>query len=61
MECGVRAPAGEHKTTIDLFFTVIKRYNSYKAVSQVTAKLYSFASKKNEITLYEIIEELEIL
>lgn len=45
MECGVRAPAGQHKTTIDPFFMVIKRYNSYRAVSQVTAKLYSFASK----------------
>lgn len=45
MECGVRAPAGEHKTTIDPFFVVIKRYNSYRAVYQVIAKLYSSASK----------------
>lgn len=45
MECGVRAPAGEHKTTIDPFFMVRKRYNSYRPVSQVTTKLYSFACK----------------
>lgn len=45
MECGVRAPAGEHKTTIDPFFMVIKSYNSYRAEAQVTGKLYSFASE----------------
>lgn len=56
MECGVRAPAGEHKTTIDLFFTVIKRYNSYKAVSQVTAKIYSFASKKMKLHYMKLLK-----
>lgn len=50
MGSGLRVHAGEHKTLIiNPFFMVTKRYNSYGAVSQVIAKVFSFASKIHKL------------
>lgn len=63
MECRVRTPAGEHKTTIDPFFMVIKRYNSYRALYQSHSKALLFCFQNMKLhyrKLLRIINTLDI-
>lgn len=50
MESWLRVHAREHKTsTIDPFFMVIRKYNSDRGGSQVTANVYSLAFKIHKL------------